>query len=124
MKKLYIIDDDNINNFLSENSIKKANFDLFVRTFTNPIEAISVLNELPFNPETIILLDLNMPEMSGWDVIAMLKHQYDIYILTSSVSPADRDKCRNYINVKGFISKPLTSETGQMVIQKADLFAA
>jgi CheY-like chemotaxis protein len=121
MTQIYIIDDDPICNFLSENSIRKAEPGIALHIFTNPVQAVSVLNGLPFDPNIIILLDLNMPEISGWEVIDRLVHQYHIYILSSSISPIDKAKCSEY-NVNGFFSKPLTPDMGKLVLDRTNLF--
>ena len=122
MTKLFIIDDDPINNFLSKKSIEKSGPDTHISTFTNPVQAINTLNEQPYDPTIVLLLDLNMPEMSGWDVIETLRHPYKVYILTSSISAVDKAKCGKYSNISGFISKPLTPQTGELVIKKTNLF--
>ncbi len=63
----------------------------------------------------IILLDLHMPKLSGWefmkrfdDVYKNLLKQIDIYVLSSSVNECDREASLSYPFVKGFYSKPMT----------------
>lgn len=65
----------------------------------------------------IILLDLNMPNLSGWDVLEKLKYYYqhkgkplDVYILSSSVSPVDQKRSQQYAFVKDFFIKPMTRQ--------------
>lgn len=122
MTKLFIIDDDPINNFLSKKSIERSGSQTHISTFTDPVQAVNTLNEQPYDPTIVLLLDLNMPEMSGWEVIETLKHPYHVYILTSSISALDMEKCGNYSNISGFISKPLTPQTSELVISKTNLF--
>jgi CheY-like chemotaxis protein len=64
----------------------------------------------------IILLDLQMPNVSGWDFLKRLncfynsmKKKIDVYILSSSVSETDRRVSLSYPFVKGFFSKPMTT---------------
>lgn len=66
----------------------------------------------------LILLDLNMPEFSGWDFLKNFKNLYptlqkkiDIFIVSSSVDPHDRSRSEDYPFVKGFLIKPLNKET-------------
>ncbi len=85
-------------------------------------DAGEVLAELRRNEETfsrlpdIILLDLQMPRMSGWEFMKRLndfyrdlKKKVDVYVLSSSVSESDRRASMSYPFVKGFYIKPMTS---------------
>lgn len=60
----------------------------------------------------LILLDLDMPVMDGWEFLDALStlpiaKQVCVFILTSSIHPDDREKAKHYHAVKGFFSKPL-----------------
>ncbi|MEJ7663145.1 MAG: hypothetical protein WKG07_28185 [Hymenobacter sp.] len=62
----------------------------------------------------VVLLDLNMPLLSGWDVLEALKPlearllgRCVVYVLTSSLAPADAARARQYPLVAGFLDKPL-----------------
>ena len=66
---------------------------------------------------TILLLDINMPVMSGWEFLERfdnlsndVKDLFKIYILSSSVD--ERDKQRSYANknVSAFMVKPLVKD--------------
>ena len=63
----------------------------------------------------MILIDINMPVMNGWEFIEAyealaIEHKVDMYILSSSVYENDIEKTKSYKAVKGFISKPLSME--------------
>ena len=62
------------------------------------------------NPYNILLLDLRMPVMDGYDVInAISKNKWKIpkiIVVTASTMDFDREKCRDY-GVKFFINKPI-----------------
>jgi CheY-like chemotaxis protein len=66
---------------------------------------------------SIILLDLNMPIMSGWEFLErfeeldeIIKKQVKIYILSSSVDPRDKERAGKNKDVEDYIVKPLTKE--------------
>lgn len=108
IQTILIIDDDPMQLMLNQRILKRLNSDIEAFTFDNPKDAFTSMNA--HNPD-IIFLDLDMPEMNGWDFLdAMKKNQFNtgVYILTSSVDPYDKKKAETYENIKGFLSKPLT----------------
>ncbi|ESU26552.1 hypothetical protein FLJC2902T_25230 [Flavobacterium limnosediminis JC2902] len=65
----------------------------------------------------IILLDIEMPQMDGWDFLSELfrieEHfhkEATIYIASSSIAIEDKMKAKNYPCVKDFLSKPMNLE--------------
>jgi len=65
-------------------------------------------------PPEVILLDLNMPILNGWDVLAALEPLQEhllgrclVYILTSSLATTDLARAEAHPLVTGFIHKPL-----------------
>jgi CheY-like chemotaxis protein len=117
--KVLLVDDDNINNFLSEEIIAGANITNEVILLTDGQQAINYLNSLGFeeghhSQKLLILLDLNMPVMDGFEFLEefdpeKLKAEFVIIILTSSDNQRDIDKIKTY-NIQNFISKPITEE--------------
>ena len=70
----------------------------------------------------IILLDLRMPVMNGFEFINILKHNNinsEIVVITASVMEKDRKKCKEY-GVKYFITKPINIKE----IKKVLLYAS
>ncbi len=61
----------------------------------------------------MILLDLNMPQMDGWEfldafgTLPLAQEEVRVFILTSSIQPTDIEKSTQYKEVKGYFSKPL-----------------
>jgi CheY-like chemotaxis protein len=62
----------------------------------------------------IILLDINMPVMDGWDFLdaysplhSQVAKKIRIYILSSSISESDMDKANRNPLVSRFVSKPI-----------------
>jgi len=119
---IMLVDDDEINNFITVKLIRKAFPDALLSTYLNGRLAIEKLKDIFKNsPDKIpdyILLDINMPIMNGWEFLEEYKtSQLDpdkkitIYILSSSVFSNDIDKAKSYESVANFISKPLNLES-------------
>jgi len=109
---ILLVDDDEINNFISIKLIKKALMNTEIMACLNGKYAIDQLMEIQkADPEKLpdyILLDINMPIMNGWEFLDEFKCK--IYIISSSVFSNDINKARSYPLVKDFISKPLNVE--------------
>ncbi|WP_432712958.1 response regulator [Pedobacter sp.] len=113
---LLVIDDDDINIFIIKKIVEKTGFAVNMVARTNGQLAIDYLQEIDGNAEVfphLILVDINMPVMNGWEFIEAyeklnIKKAVDMYMLSSSVYENDIEKAKTYKIVQGFISKPLS----------------
>ena len=118
--RFILVDDDNFNNILHDIMIKSTlGENVAVETFTKPEKVLEFLQENAAEgvDRTVLFLDIDMPKISGWDFLAMyeeftdeVKMQVSIYVLSISLDHRDSNKAGGNKNVKGFISKPLTTE--------------
>jgi two-component system chemotaxis response regulator CheY len=120
MSKVFIIDDDSIHQRIAQIMIEKHQlFDEYT-SFMEAEKAVAFLQENKDNEEQlpdVILLDLNMPVIDGWDFLELYEEfRYEvakairIFIVTSSVDEKDIMRAQNYSAVTGFISKPLSPD--------------
>ncbi len=118
--RVFIIDDDPIHQRIAQIMISKHNlFDEYF-SYTEAQKALDFLQDNLENTETlpdVILLDLNMPVVDGWDFLDAfeilnknLKKNIRVFIVSSSVDEKDVLRSQSYPGVKGFISKPLSPE--------------
>ncbi|UPT68877.1 MAG: response regulator [Sphingobacteriales bacterium JAD_PAG50586_3] len=119
-QRFLLIDDDPSNNLLTKISIKKIIGAVDVVDFTLPERGVEyVVNEYSNSPvNTVLFLDINMPVLTGWEVLDKLTEvahlvvpHISIYILSSSVDPADKQKAVSNPLVTGYLEKPLTRDT-------------
>ena len=113
-KEIFLIDDDSLVNRIHTIHISNMVFKDKITSFTDPEMALEELgNKVGFNGKILILLDINMPEMSGFEFLEhMLTNNFSesfvVIIVTSSESHGDRERAKKYGKyVKDFISKPL-----------------
>lgn len=117
-KLTYIIDDDKLTVKLMSILISKNEFCEEIKSFYNAQLALEQLKQNSDNHNILpdaILLDLNMPLMDGWQFLDEFIHlsitkNISIFIMTSSIDPADIEKAKKYNVVKNYIEKPITSK--------------
>ena len=95
-----------------------SNFCESILIFKNGEDALSNLSAIINKDEKIpdvILLDLNMPIMDGWQFLDEFvkiepSQRITIYIVSSSIDPQDINKVQKYKNIRNYIIKPVTLE--------------
>ena len=123
---LMLVDDDHIQHKIIELIIKRLNTPIKYTPYSHAQEILSFLIKHHKNYSVLpdlIILDLDMPEISGWDFLDIFEifKQYftkkiSIIILTSSVDPRDRERISMYESVKGFYSKPFTQDAMEDIL--------
>lgn len=119
-KKLTLIDDDDTFVYLTKKTIEQTNLVQLIKIFGNGLDAIHFLEENKSNPEAlpeIILLDLSMPVMDGWQFLdaftklnPKIGKKITIYICSSSISPDDVTRSKTISAVTDYIIKPITKD--------------
>lgn len=107
---LLFVDDDSIQNLLNTKLMEFCGIPNPKKTFTDPLEAMAFIQLNPNNIQCLFL-DLNMPEINGWQFLERMNAELrmPVFILTSSMNSEDQAKANDFSVVKEFISKPLTS---------------
>lgn len=129
VQKAFLVDDDEINNFICVNIIQKMGFADEVTAFESGSDALSKLEELakehPEQLPQVLFLDINMPIMNGWDFLeeyTKIKKEHSfsmsLFMLSSSIYQADVDKSKEYDDVTDFVTKPLREDSLNEITSK------
>jgi CheY-like chemotaxis protein len=114
---ILLIDDDEVDVMTVKRAFQKNNITNPLYVATTGFEALALLqgNDLPKllpRQRRLILLDLNMPKMSGIEFLRELRADPELRVLPVIVlttSNEDKDKVEAYnLNVAGYIIKPIT----------------
>lgn len=111
-----IVDDDAMIILIHSKMITNSAFHPNPLFFFNGREALDhILNEKDESKAFLILLDINMPVMNGWEFLNILKeqpvaHEIQVAIVTSSIDMEDMEKAKQYRQVIQYIEKPLDRE--------------
>lgn len=115
MSLFVLIDEDPVTNFIHEKQISRIVPHANIEIFSSGLKALEFLKNLNTN-HTLILLDINMALFSGWDFLKEFQKQTtrakcNLYILSSSIDKADRDRALSHPLVVDYLEKPLSSDT-------------
>ena len=106
-----IIDDDEDDRFFMQHAFKADSSLTQVHLAAGGQQALDLLSSTQLLPD-VILLDLNMPIMNGFEILGHLKQSVlyqsvPVVILTTSEATADKERARQ-LGATEFITKPTT----------------
>lgn len=129
MKKqqtILIIDDDDIFIYLTSKVLQGTGKVNTIEVRYSASEALLHLENghTDKNLPDIILLDLNMPGMTGWEFLSryqeMAPHFYQfpkLFVVSSSIAENDKQRALNMSCVSGYIAKPVTADSLRQVLE-------
>lgn len=128
--ELLLIDDDDKDIFLTRRAFKKGEIACHMQIAKNGEDGVALLRqENPFKDAPrpdLVLLDLNMPRMTGYEFLNVVKQDDDlgsIPVIVMTSSQSDVDMLNSYRHrANAFISKPVDLDDFKKVISAIEMF--
>lgn len=130
MKTVHLIDDDFVYRKTTSILLRKFNPAIAISEFSDGADGIEYLRTHTTDPSALpdlILLDINMPFMDGWEFLDSYRHLKEqflkhpsIYLVTSSLLPSDRERAAKESILSGFMVKPIMLNDIQSLLQEAE----
>lgn len=107
-KRILLIEDNPFNREIAELALKRAGFEVIMA-----IDGKEGLEKLEKKPD-LVLLDLSLPRISGWDVIRKIRedmryNNLPVIALTAHAMMGDREKILQ-MGCSSYLSKPCLPE--------------
>jgi len=127
---IVMIEDDEGHARLIERNIRRAGIFNDIRHFLDGTSALDYLfnhSEGPvLNGPALILLDLNLPDMSGTDILAKIKShaglkRTPVVVLTTTDDKVEIQRCYD-LGCNVYITKPVNYEAFAVAIRQLGLF--
>ncbi|MDX5345883.1 MAG: response regulator [Hymenobacteraceae bacterium] len=133
LKSILLIDDDETTNFLNHRLLSRMETAEQINVVTNGEEALDYINQVCTVTQAdttaqcpeLILLDIKMPVMDGFEFLDELQRVYDsftsrpvVLMLSSSASFYDLERIKAYSVVKKHYSKPLKEADVKEIFQE------
>lgn len=121
--KIAIVDDVSEDRYFMKRRINKVSPEHEVQEFRYAEDALKHLRSPERDHLDVIILDINMPRMNGFEFADAFSQLYDelrgntrVYMLSASINPADRARAEAHPAIAGFLQKPLTAADLQNIL--------
>jgi CheY-like chemotaxis protein len=124
-KTVLLVDDDHSTNHYHEIMLNDWGVTEVVHKVTNGLEALNFLKSQKHEKPSLIMLDINMPVMNGFEFLEEYekldechKVSFVVFMLTSSLHENDVERAAQLNSLGGYCEKPMTEEMIMDVINK------
>ena len=120
-KKVILVEDNKAAAGLLEMVFNEQKIDCDLAHFQDGDDLLSGLPVIPLYEICYILLDLNMPKMSGFELLEIFAGHPDwqklpVIVFSSSTCQSDVDACYD-LGANAYVSKPLDFNSLQRIVQ-------
>jgi len=128
--RIVMIEDDEGHARLIEKNIRRAGISNAISHFTDGGSGLDFLFNHDDGPKlngpALVLLDLNLPDMSGTDILARIKgdeklHRVPVVVLTTTDDKVEIERCYD-LGCNVYITKPVNYESFADAIRQLGLF--
>ncbi len=130
--KIFLIDDCDSSNLYHKIMMEDAgiNINQQVKEFTSSVEAQKYLsniygNKLKKEFPDVILLDINMPQISGWEIVSNLEKELPInsdlkvYMVSNSRHPSDLERAKKHDIIQDIMEKHLNVDFFEKLLRES-----
>ena len=117
-----VVDDEDVDQYLYKRVLTRSGLVGNIIMFTYPDEALEYLKSAEREPIDVLLLDVNMPRMTGFEFLDKATVELGdslgillVFILSTSLDPEDIERANRYPVVKEYINKPLDEDKVQSI---------
>lgn len=111
IKPILLVEDDRVDAMTAERAIKELGIDNRLAQSSNGEEALEYLRDDTSENPCLILLDLNMPRMSGLELLEIIKQDQClrlIPVVVLTTSKEEKDRIESFkLSVAGYMVKPI-----------------
>ncbi|MBD3662805.1 response regulator [Sulfitobacter aestuariivivens] len=120
-----LVDDSEIDNRLHARAIDRTGLARQVLCFPMAEDAIAHMRKPGAIPADLILLDINMPRMNGFEMLDASVAEFGeafmpsvVVMLTTSLNPRDQSRAKSFSVIHDYFQKPLTAEKFTDLVSK------
>ncbi len=123
-----IIDDSRLDCFIAEKIIQNSGTFSNVKSYMEATEAYEAIKNGIIGDDsiiTIIILDIQMPVMNGFQFVEVfeqlpkeIQSKFAIFLFSSSINENDKNRLGNFPSIIRFYSKPISKDTVAQMIEQ------
>ena len=122
-RRVMLIDDNESDLLFTRLMLERCDQAYDVVEYESAKDALRYLQSDPAHGIAVILLDINMPGMNGFDFLeayeklaAANQAEAVVVMLTSSPDPRDRSRAETFGSVRGYVTKPIDKATASSLV--------
>ena len=131
LREVLVVDDSDPDLLYAKIILQAAKVAERVLPFETAVDALAYLQRPAGHQADVILLDINMPEMNGFEFLEAYQKLHEshraravVVMLTSSPDPHDRARAMAFGCVKGYVVKPIDVASAKGLVEVVEGFDA